>query len=123
MKKVNLILGTMTFGESVFSPDVELFINTFLEAGYDENIVEVYDLLSGFIHFSKNGVIQSIVENTKDGFTAKIGATLPSRFNDVLLSIAKDSVHYYKLFHCFMAGAAERKREIDEFDRYIQDEG
>ena len=36
MKKVNLILGTMTFGESVFSPDVKEFINTYLDAGYDE---------------------------------------------------------------------------------------
>lgn len=36
MKNVNLILGTMTFGESVFSPDVETFINAFLDAGYDE---------------------------------------------------------------------------------------
>lgn len=36
MKNINLILGTMTFGESVFSPDVGAFINTFLDAGYDE---------------------------------------------------------------------------------------
>ena len=36
MKNVNLILGTMTFGESVFSPDVESFVNAFLDAGYDE---------------------------------------------------------------------------------------
>lgn len=36
MKKVNLILGTMTFGESVFSPDVKEFINTYLDAGYNE---------------------------------------------------------------------------------------
>lgn len=35
-KTVNLILGTMTFGESVFRPDVDVFINTFLDAGYDE---------------------------------------------------------------------------------------
>lgn len=33
---VNLVLGTMTFGESVFQPDVEQFINTFLDAGYEE---------------------------------------------------------------------------------------
>ena len=36
MKKVNLILGTMTFGESVFSPDVKKFINTYLDAGYNQ---------------------------------------------------------------------------------------
>ena len=36
MKNINLILGTMTFGESVFQPDVEQFIRTFLDAGYDE---------------------------------------------------------------------------------------
>ena len=36
MKSVNLILGTMTFGESVFSPNVSAFVNTFLDAGYDE---------------------------------------------------------------------------------------
>lgn len=36
VSKVNLILGTMTFGESVFQPDVERFIHTFLDAGYDE---------------------------------------------------------------------------------------
>ena len=36
MNKVKLVLGTMTFGESVFSPDVEQFVNTFLDAGYDE---------------------------------------------------------------------------------------
>ena len=36
MNDVKLILGTMTFGESVFSPDVERFINAFLDAGYDE---------------------------------------------------------------------------------------
>lgn len=36
MKKVGLILGTMTFGESVFSPDVKDFINTYLDAGYNE---------------------------------------------------------------------------------------
>ena len=36
MKNVNLILGTMTFGESVFSPEVGNVINAFLDAGYDE---------------------------------------------------------------------------------------
>lgn len=36
MKGVNLILGTMTFGESVFSLDVGLFISTFLENGGEE---------------------------------------------------------------------------------------
>ena len=36
MKQVNLVLGTMTFGESVFSPDVSTFVNTFLDAGYEE---------------------------------------------------------------------------------------
>ncbi len=33
---MKLILGTMTFGESVFAPDVETFVRTFLEAGYTE---------------------------------------------------------------------------------------
>ena len=33
---MKLVLGTMTFGESVFAPQVLEFINTFLEAGYDE---------------------------------------------------------------------------------------
>ena len=33
---MKLILGTMTFGESVFRPDVDVFINAFLDAGYDE---------------------------------------------------------------------------------------
>lgn len=36
MGNVKLVLGTMTFGESVFSPDVEQFVNTFLDAGYEE---------------------------------------------------------------------------------------
>ena len=35
MKNVDLILGTMTFGESVFEPDTEEFIRTFYDAGYD----------------------------------------------------------------------------------------
>ena len=35
-KPVNLILGTMTFGESVFSPEVGEFINAFLDEGYEE---------------------------------------------------------------------------------------
>ena len=35
-KKIKLVLGTMTFGESVFHPDVEAFIQTFLHAGYEE---------------------------------------------------------------------------------------
>nr|MBQ6241100.1 aldo/keto reductase [Lachnospiraceae bacterium] len=33
---MKLILGTMTFGESVFAPDPEAFIRAFLEAGYEE---------------------------------------------------------------------------------------
>ncbi len=36
MKQVKLILGTMTFGESVFNPQVGEFVNAFLDAGYDE---------------------------------------------------------------------------------------
>lgn len=36
MSKVKLILGTMTFGESVFNPEIEDFINVFLDEGYDE---------------------------------------------------------------------------------------
>ena len=36
MKKVQLVLGTMTFGESVFAPDVRAFIDAFLEAGWTE---------------------------------------------------------------------------------------
>ena len=34
--KVNLILGTMTFGESVFRSDIERFLTAFLDAGYRE---------------------------------------------------------------------------------------
>ncbi|MBP3728879.1 MAG: aldo/keto reductase [Lachnospiraceae bacterium] len=33
---MKLILGTMTFGESVFEPDAEALIRLFLEAGYEE---------------------------------------------------------------------------------------
>ena len=33
---VKLILGTMTFGESVFAPDVSAFLSAFLDAGYEE---------------------------------------------------------------------------------------
>lgn len=36
MKGVNLVLGTMTFGESVFSPDVEAFIRAFLDNGGEQ---------------------------------------------------------------------------------------
>lgn len=36
MNQVKLILGTMTFGESVFSPQVGEFVRAFLDAGYDE---------------------------------------------------------------------------------------
>ena len=36
MKNVNLVLGTMTFGESVFQPEVGQFVNAFLDAGYEE---------------------------------------------------------------------------------------
>ena len=36
MKNVKLVLGTMTFGESVFQPQVGEFINAYLDAGYDE---------------------------------------------------------------------------------------
>ena len=36
MNDVKLVLGTMTFGESVFNPQVKTFINEFLDAGYDE---------------------------------------------------------------------------------------
>lgn len=33
---MNLVLGTMTFGESVFGSDISRFVNTFLDAGYEE---------------------------------------------------------------------------------------
>ena len=36
MNNVGFVLGTMTFGESVFSPDVKKFINSYLDAGYNE---------------------------------------------------------------------------------------
>jgi len=36
MGNVNLVLGTMTFGESVFAPQVGEFIDEFLNAGYKE---------------------------------------------------------------------------------------
>lgn len=36
MNNVNLVLGTMTFGESVFHPNVEQFVESFLSMGYDE---------------------------------------------------------------------------------------
>ena len=35
-KNVELVLGTMTFGESVFSPDVGEFVKTFLDSGHTE---------------------------------------------------------------------------------------
>jgi aflatoxin B1 aldehyde reductase len=36
MKGIKLVLGTMTFGESVFSLDVGTFVNSFLDSGYEE---------------------------------------------------------------------------------------
>ena len=35
-KEVKLVLGTMTFGESVFAPEVGAFVQRFLDAGYTE---------------------------------------------------------------------------------------
>ncbi|MBR1585438.1 MAG: aldo/keto reductase [Clostridia bacterium] len=36
MRQISLVLGAMTFGESVFAPDVEAFLRAFLHAGYTE---------------------------------------------------------------------------------------
>lgn len=36
MPAMKLVLGTMTFGESVFAPDVAKFVEAFLDAGFDE---------------------------------------------------------------------------------------
>ena len=36
MKQVDFILGTMTFGESVFSPEAEKIVTAFLKEGYDK---------------------------------------------------------------------------------------
>lgn len=36
MSDVKLVLGTMTFGESVFAPEVGAFVNAFLDAGFTE---------------------------------------------------------------------------------------
>lgn len=36
MKDIKLVLGTMTFGESVFNPDIISFINEFLNNGFTE---------------------------------------------------------------------------------------
>lgn len=36
MENVAFVLGTMTFGESVFQPEVEAFVKTFLKAGHEE---------------------------------------------------------------------------------------
>lgn len=36
MDSVKVVLGTMTFGESVFAPDVKTFIDTYINDGYDE---------------------------------------------------------------------------------------
>lgn len=36
MKNVNIVLGTMTFGESVYSPYAEEFIRTFIDLGFNE---------------------------------------------------------------------------------------
>lgn len=33
---MKLVLGTMTFGESVFAPNVSEFVKMFLDAGYEE---------------------------------------------------------------------------------------
>ena len=33
---MKLVLGTMTFGESVFAPNVDEFVEMFLDAGYEE---------------------------------------------------------------------------------------
>lgn len=35
---MKLVLGTMTFGESVFAPNVDEFVEMFLDAGYEELI-------------------------------------------------------------------------------------
>ncbi len=36
MKNVLMVLGTLTYGESVFSPDVGSFVTAFLDGGWDE---------------------------------------------------------------------------------------
>ncbi|MFQ9636314.1 MAG: aldo/keto reductase [Eisenbergiella sp.] len=36
MNHINLVMGTMTFGESVFHPDADQFVTMFLNAGFDE---------------------------------------------------------------------------------------
>ena len=36
MEQIKPVLGTMTFGESVFAPDAQAFVDAFLDAGYNE---------------------------------------------------------------------------------------
>ncbi len=56
---VQLVLGTMTFGESVFAPDVKAFIDAFLDAGYTE-LDTAYVYNDGECERLLGGALQSV---------------------------------------------------------------
>ena len=78
-KKINLVLGTMTFGESVFHLDIEAFIWTFLDAGYIEvDAAYVYNEVQCEMFFSE---VLKRMGKDKIKISIKINLRISGRFD------------------------------------------
>ena len=82
---------------------------------YDQEIVNVYNAASGFIHFSDKAIFQSITGCSDDGtIRFQVGAELPEQFNDKLIECSIAYIHYYLFFLKIMNSIASMKTNYDK---------
>lgn len=80
MNNVKLVLGTMTFGESVFNPEVKKFIKAYMDEGYNEfDTAYVYN--NGECERLLGEVLKEIVKPYK--IATKINPRITGRLDDV----------------------------------------
>ena len=102
MDLVKPVLGTMTFGESVFSPDAQAFVDAFLDAGYGEfDTAYVYnegqsEMLLGAALKEKNGY--SVATKVNPRISGRLdGEAAYKQLNESLARLGMASVDIFYL--------------------------
>lgn len=74
----------------------------------------VYDKCSGFIHLSDIAFYQTVNRMNQDGISLSVGGELPARYNDTLILLAQEYLHFCKIFVELLLPVAEEKENFEK---------
>lgn len=80
----------------------------------DSRFADVYNSMSGYIHFSDKAFYETVINSDKDILEMEIGLSLPPKCNSVMVEVGYMFIHFVELHYKMLSAVVASKQRFEQ---------